>query len=203
MLEGFLDTLRRKRHRDTRGMREVASKPPADEQKLKEKAELLTQALRKKKYCSLIGSLEDATAVVDQVISNLQEDSLILRVSASPEIREAVQVLEAFSSIAPEASHQAVKSRLGTIQNFSELFKAIVAGSERPVLAVLENLQDIEGGECADLVRTVRSLYTARRPKGDLGNLTFLLTGNKSPSDFLPQDGVTPYNIGETFFIGE
>jgi hypothetical protein len=177
---------------------------PMDEFVHKEEAaEVLKTRLQYGNYCNFTGPTKDTSDVVDEVVEALQEDFLILRVSLPEEKLGTQEILDAFLDLAPEEGGYGLDSSLSKMENFTRLFKGIIDKSNKPVIAILENIQNIKKDDCGDLLRAIRNLYNSRAREHDFGwdNITFLLTGYKHPINLTAGEPQTSYNIGESFSL--
>ena len=125
-----------------------------------------------------------------------------MRVTIPKEGKDFKNVLSDFASLAHEAAKAKMNDMFGVTQNFADLLEKTSQLSEKPVLAIIENLQYVTQGRGRDnLIRVVRALYNGRANSGDLKNLTFLLVADQSPTDLLQDTMGTSYNIGTSISI--
>lgn len=159
------------------------------------------KSVRRGVYSSVEGAPDKTKAAVDKILEQLGEEYLVLRYAIPQEVATLPQIMDGFEAMAPEGSSAQQEAGSSPHYNFTMLFETIAQKSDKPVLAILENIDHIDERWRGDLLRIVRGLYNARAQEKSLRNLTWLLIGQKSPNELLPADGLTPYNIGEHFTI--
>ncbi|MCH7951942.1 hypothetical protein IH980_04370 [Patescibacteria group bacterium] len=163
----------------------------------------VTQALQGGEYSSVQGSPAETKSVVDKIVEQTGSEFLVLRYAISQEEAAVSKITDGFEAIAPEGSSESLSEKFSAVSNFGQLFETIAEKSDKPVLAILENVQNVQEQGRGDLLRNIRALYNGRARDKSLRNLTWLLTGTASPTELLPQDFGTPYNIGRNFTVPE
>ena len=144
----------------------------------------------------------EAEEIIGKLTGELVGTHTIMRVRIPKEGKDFTRVLSDFASLAHEAAKAKMNDMFGVTQNFADLLEKTSQLSEKPVLAIIENLQYVTQGRGRDnLIRVVRALYNGRANSGDLKNLTFLLVADQSPTDLLQDTMGTSYNIGTSISI--
>lgn len=168
--------------------------PPAQEINADTYQKLKT-SLEQGNYTTLECLPGEAKAMVDRLTGEFAETHTTMRVTVPEEGKDFPGVLSEFTSLAPEAARGAVRENFNATYNFSKLMEKTAQVNEKPVVAIIENLQHVTFAR-DDLIRVVRALFNERATSEDLRNLTFLLVADQHPSDLLQDTGGTPYNIG-------
>jgi len=162
----------------------------------------LKSSLERGNYTNLECLPGESEEIIDKLTGELAETHTIMRVTIPKEGKDFKNVLSDFASLAHEAAKAKMNDMFGVTQNFADLLEKTSQLSEKPVLAIIENLQYVTQGRGRDnLIRVVRALYNGRANSGDLKNLTFLLVADQSPTDLLQDTMGTSYNIGTSISI--
>ena len=162
----------------------------------------LKSSLERGNYTNLECLPGESEEIIDKLTGELAETHTIMRVAIPKEGKDFTSVLSDFASLAHEAAKAKMNDMFGVTQNFADLLEKTSQLSEKPVLAIIENLQYVTQGRGRDnLIRVVRALYNGRANSGDLKNLTFLLVADQSPTDLLQDTMGTSYNIGTSISI--
>jgi len=151
-------------------------------------------------YTTLIGALDEAKPIVDRLMNELAQTHATMRVTVPERGKDFPGVLSEFIPLAPEAAKGAVREGFNTTFNFSMLMEKIAQVNEKPVLAIIENVQHVTYAR-DDLIRAIRALHEGRAREKDLEKLTFLLVADQHPSDLLEDTRLTPYNIGTNVYL--
>ena len=185
-----------------RDERTAAASPPTPEIKL-EPYQRLKSSLERGNYTNLECLPVEAEEIIGKLTGELVGTHTIMRVRIPKEGKDFTRVLSDFASLAPEAARAEIDENIGVAQNFADLLEKTSQVSEKPVLAIIENLQNVTRGRGRDdLIRVVRALYNGRANSRNLKNLTFLLVADQNPSSLLKSPG-TPYNIGENISLSD
>jgi hypothetical protein len=160
-------------------------------------AEGCKSALECGNFVNLIGDPDKCGQIIDTLSEKVRDTHLVLRVSPN----EDIQSFNAINSdLIAEASLDARKIEgLTDSMRFSSIVRHIVSGSDRPVILVIEKLQDVSGGR-DDLIRSVRLTNNQRPDPPDENKFTVVLSSNKPPYELQDNQG-TPYNVGENFYL--
>jgi len=185
----------------TNGDERAATSPPTHEISV-ETYQRLKSSLERGNYTSFECPPGESGEVIDKLTGELAETHTIMRVTIPKEGKDFTSVLSDIDSLAPEAARAEIDENTGVTHNFAILLEKTSQVSEKPVLAIIENLQYVSQGRGRDdLIRVVRALYNGRANSGDLKNLTFLLVADQAPTDLLEDTLGTPYNIGTSISI--
>lgn len=151
-------------------------------------------------YTTLIGTPDVATPIVDRLANELAQTRAIMRLTVPEAGKDYPAILSDIIRLAPEAARSVVSEDVGLSMNFSSLMEKTTELSQKPVVAIIENLQHVTFAR-DDLIRVVRALANERAINKELRKLTFLLVADQHPSDLLEDIHGTPYNIGTNIYI--
>jgi len=151
-------------------------------------------------YTTLVCQPGEAKAAVDRLSSELAGTYRAMRVTIPEVGKDYRSVVSDFSSLAPDTAIGEIKDGQSTGQNFAYLLEKTSEVNDKPVLAIIENLQYVTQGR-DDLIRAVRALYNARALNSSLKKLTFLLIADQHPTSLLKDMMGTPYNIGTNIYV--
>jgi len=151
-------------------------------------------------YTNLICSPEEGKKIVDKLVSELAESHTTMRVTVPEKGRDFPGVVSDFESIAPDEAKGRIKKNLKDYVTFpyylSTLMEKCAQVSEKPLLAIIENVQYVTDAR-DDLLGMVRGSHTWRHDKEGLTNMTFLLVADRHPTDLYQYRGDVPsFNIG-------
>jgi len=194
--EGFWSRL-------TRGLGRKTAPPPPKETPINEEletdtAQKITGGLRAKRYQGLYGPSDQTARVVDKVFGELSEDCLALRIAVTSEISGSKEVLAALDAQAPEDYELTDKekaSSIGTIQKMQLYLTRIAQTSTKPVIVIVEDVNNFEGTSGDSTLQAIRFLRNNRAGKPLLENLTFLVTSTEHPSKWVKDKLTTPFNV--------